>query len=113
TAWEQTGTGLPPVAVYGITIDPGSHLLFAATHGRGAWRLALPVPPAAPAPPPPADTTTTATPAATVPAMTPAPTVVRVVSRPPRLVSRRMRRHRDAAISLALLCPPGHGTCSG
>ena len=31
--------GLPPVAVYQLVLDPGSHLLYAATHGRGIYRL--------------------------------------------------------------------------
>jgi hypothetical protein len=42
--WLPVGTGLPPVAVYGLTINlgVGSRVLYAATHGRGAWSLALP-----------------------------------------------------------------------
>ena len=47
TSWERAGTSLPPVAVYGLTIVPGRHVLYAATHGRGAWRIALPAPPSA------------------------------------------------------------------
>ncbi|MEA2155864.1 MAG: hypothetical protein QOE11_2004 [Solirubrobacteraceae bacterium] len=46
--WEQAAGNLPPVAVYGLTIAPGGRLLYAATHGRGAWRVALPPAPAAP-----------------------------------------------------------------
>ena len=44
TTWVPAGTGLPPVAVYGLTIDSsaGARVLYAATHGRSAWRLALP-----------------------------------------------------------------------
>jgi len=44
TAWQQAGTGLPRVAVYGITLaDNGtSRVLYAATHGRGAYALTLP-----------------------------------------------------------------------
>jgi len=30
------------VATYGLTIDSGARILYAATHGRGAWRLQLP-----------------------------------------------------------------------
>jgi hypothetical protein len=41
TTWQST-TGLPPVAVYGLSLTPGSRTLWAATHGRGAWKLALP-----------------------------------------------------------------------
>ena len=33
---------LPPVAVYGLTIDAKAGVLYAATHGRGVWRLKLP-----------------------------------------------------------------------
>ncbi len=32
---------LPKVAVYGLTLDSDSRLLYAATHGRGVWRLDL------------------------------------------------------------------------
>jgi hypothetical protein len=49
-SWEQVGTGLPLVAVYGLTIAPRSRLLYAATHGRGAWRRTLPSPVAPPTP---------------------------------------------------------------
>jgi len=40
--WQEAGTGLPPVAVYGLTINVGSRVLYAATHGRSAWSLTLP-----------------------------------------------------------------------
>ncbi len=39
--WVSAGSGLPPVAVYGLTFSEEGHVLYAATHGRGAWRLAL------------------------------------------------------------------------
>lgn len=40
--WLTSAAGkLPPVAVYGLTIDSGSRVLYAATHGRGVWRLDL------------------------------------------------------------------------
>jgi len=44
TTWVAAGNGLPPVAVYGLTINlgVGSRVLYAATHGRSAWSLALP-----------------------------------------------------------------------
>jgi hypothetical protein len=41
TAWVLASTGLPSVAVYGLTIDRTHRVLFAATHGRSAWQLAL------------------------------------------------------------------------
>ena len=42
--WVPAGAvgSLPPVAVYGLTINVGSRVLYAATHGRSAWSLALP-----------------------------------------------------------------------
>jgi hypothetical protein len=56
TGWEEAAGAMPPVAVYGLTVAPGGRVLYAATHGRGAWRVTLPpAPAAAPAPvsPPP------------------------------------------------------------
>ncbi len=41
TTWDPAAGGLPPVAVYGLTIDVNARVLYAATHGRGAWRLTL------------------------------------------------------------------------
>jgi len=40
-AWSPAAPSLPAVAVYGLTIDADSRLLYAATHGRGIWRLKL------------------------------------------------------------------------
>jgi hypothetical protein len=42
--WENAGTGLPSVAVYGLTLSQSGHVLYAATHGRGAYALSLPTP---------------------------------------------------------------------
>ena len=42
TRWTVAGGGLPTVAVYGLTLNRGSRTLFAATHGRGVWKLPLP-----------------------------------------------------------------------
>ena len=39
--WVPAGAGLPTAAVYGLTIVPDSGVLYAATHGRGIWRLGL------------------------------------------------------------------------
>jgi hypothetical protein len=40
--WLPSAAGrLPRVAVYGLTLDSSSRLLYAATHGRGVWRLDL------------------------------------------------------------------------
>ena len=41
TTWVPAASGLPPVAVYGLTLDSNARVLYAATHGRGAWRLGL------------------------------------------------------------------------
>ncbi|HNP70755.1 MAG TPA: hypothetical protein PLO33_04970 [Kouleothrix sp.] len=41
SSWATAAPGLPPVAVYGLTVSPASRTLFAATHGRGVWRLRL------------------------------------------------------------------------
>jgi hypothetical protein len=42
TTGQRPGTGLPMVEVAGLTIVPGSRVLYAATHGRSAWKLTLP-----------------------------------------------------------------------
>ncbi len=39
--WSPAAASLPAVAVYGLTIDSDARLLYAATHGRGIWRLRL------------------------------------------------------------------------
>jgi hypothetical protein len=40
-SWQPAAGSLPPVGVYGITIDVNARVLYAATHGRGAWKLDL------------------------------------------------------------------------
>jgi hypothetical protein len=44
-SWVPAADGLPPVAVYGLTLTNGKRgtdrVLYAATHGRGAYRLVL------------------------------------------------------------------------
>jgi hypothetical protein len=42
TNWLTAGTGLPIVEVAGLTIVPSARVLYAATHGRSAWKLTLP-----------------------------------------------------------------------
>jgi hypothetical protein len=42
TTWQPASTGLPMVAVYGLTVNPAKRVLYAATHGRSAWMLNLP-----------------------------------------------------------------------
>jgi hypothetical protein len=42
TAWTVAGQGLPMVEVPGLTIVPSARVLYAATHGRSAWKLELP-----------------------------------------------------------------------
>ncbi|HEU5473358.1 MAG TPA: hypothetical protein VFV67_22165 [Actinophytocola sp.] len=39
--WVRAAAGMPNVEVPGLTIVPGSRLLYAASHGLGAWRLKL------------------------------------------------------------------------
>jgi hypothetical protein len=41
TSWQVAANGLPPVATYGLTISSSERALYAATHGRGAWKLNL------------------------------------------------------------------------
>ena len=41
-AWVNAGAGLPKVEVAGLTIVPSERLIYAATHGRSAWRMTLP-----------------------------------------------------------------------
>jgi len=41
-AWGLAAKGMPNVEVAGLTIVPQSRLLYAASHGRGAWVLQLP-----------------------------------------------------------------------
>jgi hypothetical protein len=40
--WEVAGTGLPMVEIAGLTVSPDGTKLYAATHGRSAWRANLP-----------------------------------------------------------------------
>jgi hypothetical protein len=39
--WRTAAPGLPLVATYGLTLDSNAGVLYAATHGRSAWRLNL------------------------------------------------------------------------
>jgi hypothetical protein len=41
TWWVPAATGLPRVAVYGLSLSVSGRVLYAATHGRGAWKLKL------------------------------------------------------------------------
>jgi hypothetical protein len=41
TTWVPAAGSLPPVAVYGLAADSNARVLYAATHGRGAWKLDL------------------------------------------------------------------------
>jgi len=41
TTWTGAAAGMPNVEVSGLTIVPGQRLLYAASHGLGAWRLNL------------------------------------------------------------------------
>lgn len=39
-SWNAT-SNLPTTAVFGLTLAPNGHTLYAATHGRGAWKLGV------------------------------------------------------------------------
>ncbi|MBV9710729.1 MAG: hypothetical protein JO011_07445 [Ktedonobacteraceae bacterium] len=41
TWWVPAANGLPRVAVYGLSLSNAGRVLYAATHGRGAWKLKL------------------------------------------------------------------------
>ena len=41
STWVPAAAGLPPAATYGLTIDSNARVLYAATHGRGVWKLDL------------------------------------------------------------------------
>ena len=43
--WNSAGTGLPTSSVFGLTLSHNGRVLYAATHGRGVWSLALPAAP--------------------------------------------------------------------
>jgi sugar lactone lactonase YvrE len=40
TRWERLGEGLPNASVNDLTVGPGGYI-YAATHGRGVWRIRL------------------------------------------------------------------------
>ncbi|MFZ0128918.1 MAG: hypothetical protein WAL77_05780 [Candidatus Dormiibacterota bacterium] len=40
TSWSRLGTGLPRVVVDDVTVGPDGYI-YAATHGRGVWRIAI------------------------------------------------------------------------
>jgi hypothetical protein len=39
--WQPAAPGLPMVAVYSLSLSESGRVLYAATHGRGAWSLKL------------------------------------------------------------------------
>jgi hypothetical protein len=41
TTWTVAAAGMPMVEVPGLTIVPSARVLYAATHGLGAWKLDL------------------------------------------------------------------------
>lgn len=41
TSWVKAAGGMPNVEVAGLTIVPGKRVLYAASHGLGAWQLKL------------------------------------------------------------------------
>ncbi len=103
TAWAKAAGGLPVVGVYGLTAVPGSRLLYAATHGRGLWTLALPPAPVTPAPPPATDTSpdTTTSPTTTAPVPTP------TAGRKPRFRSARVTRRGRRLLARLVLRDAG------
>ncbi len=42
TSWVNAGTGLPAVEVASLELHSAGRVLYAATHGRGAWMVRLP-----------------------------------------------------------------------
>src|SRR5579884_2872558 len=44
TSWAPLGNGLPKVVVHGIALHRTARILRAATHGRSAWDIAVPLP---------------------------------------------------------------------
>jgi len=40
--WTLAAAGMPNVEVAGLTLVPNARVLYAATHGLGAWSLKLP-----------------------------------------------------------------------
>ncbi|HKO75402.1 MAG TPA: sialidase family protein [Gaiellaceae bacterium] len=42
TQWVRAGTGLPTASVFGLTLAQDANVLYAATHGRGAYSISLP-----------------------------------------------------------------------
>ena len=43
TSWTSLGAGLPRVAVLSLTLDRSKRILYAGTHGRSMWSIALPL----------------------------------------------------------------------
>ena len=43
TSWTPLGSGLPKVVVHGIALHRSARILRAATHGRSAWDIAVPL----------------------------------------------------------------------
>lgn len=42
-SWAPLGSGLPKVVVHGLSLHRNARILRAATHGRGAWDIAVPL----------------------------------------------------------------------
>ena len=42
TAWSRLGTNFPATVAMDVEVGPNGTDLYAATHGRGLWRIALP-----------------------------------------------------------------------
>jgi hypothetical protein len=70
TSWMDAGTALPQVATYSLSIDRVARVLYAGTHGRGVYSLALPDPAPGPAPPAPTPDAAPGAATPTTPALT-------------------------------------------
>jgi hypothetical protein len=42
TNWQRLGTGLPLTVAIDVEVGPTGTDLYAATHGRGIWKIQLP-----------------------------------------------------------------------
>ena len=102
SGWAKAAPALPVVAVYGLTVAQGGRLLYAATHGRGLWKLTLPGAVSTPVATPP-QPTSLGTPVLTPPPVRKKARVRKaVLSRRGRVVTARLTLAPDADGSITL-----------